>query len=382
MRTLVRARMAPGSWLVPAFAAALWWAVMTMAADAPMATRRSLMFLGGPLVLLAGMHARTFAFLHAPERLRWLPLPIVADRHWQSAVRVQVPAFAIAVLLGASSLLAVLGSEPTARGVPSNVGLAIEFLWLAVFAGLLEPVAASTAALLGRRFPEHELGHEIQRSLGGGWTTPEAVVHLYAPAGFLALATALAMPGQLSLERWLDGHPLGVGAWTAALLPLLVAIGLRAWAPRQYRRGIWESVPWLHEATRTLAGPPQPEPTPAWARKIANPWTRLLVIQFWRLTPLPYLRLGLLVGVAAVTLLRTDPPSAPLLAIAVASIGAWLVPAGAVVRESINRARMCGALPLPAAPRRGQLGGVVLAIYAAPVVVLLVLNLWKTQTSI
>ena len=105
----------------------------------------------------------------------------------------------------------------------------------------------------------------------GGWTTPEAVVHLYAPAFFLALATALAMPGQLSWERWLDGNPAGAGSWIAGLLPLAVAIGLRALAPRQYGRGLWESVPWLAEATRTLAGPPQPEPTPAWAGKNRRP---------------------------------------------------------------------------------------------------------------
>jgi hypothetical protein len=294
-------------------------------------------------------------------------MPIVADRHWQSAVRVRVPEFVLAVVLGVASLLLSLGFEPTARGIPSNVGLAAGFLWLAVFAGLLEPVAASTAALLGRRFPDGGLGHEVQRSLGGGWTTPEAVVHLYAPAFFLALATALAMPGQLGWERWLDGHPLGVGAWAAGLLPLLVAIGLRMLAPGHYRRGLWESVPWLSEATRTLAGPPLPEPTPAWARKISDPWIRMLVVQFWRLTPLPYLRLGLLLGVAAVTLIRTDPPTGPLLAVAMASMGAWLVPARSVAQESANRARMCGALPLPPRARGGQPGRVVIAIWMSPV---------------
>jgi hypothetical protein len=360
------------SWLVPAFAAALWSGVMAMVADAPIATQRSLVFLGGPLVLLAGLHARSFWFLHAPERERWLPLPIAADRHWESAVRMHMPAFGIAVLLGILALmLALLGVEPTPRGVPSNLGLVAEFVWLAVFAGLLEPVAASTAALLGRRFPEHGRGHELQRSLGGGWTTPEAVVHLYAPAFFLALATALAMPGQLSWERWLDGHPLGAGSWAAALLPLPVAIGLRMLvAPRHYRIGMWEAVAWLSEATRTLAGPPQPEPTPAWAEKISDPWIRLLVIQFWRITPLPYLRLALVLGVGAITLMRTAPPTGPLVAVAMACIGAWLVPTGAMLRESTNRARMCGALPLASGRRRGRPG--VLAAVALAVPVLLV----------
>lgn len=357
--------------LVPAFAAALWSGVMAMVADAPIATQRSLVFLGGPLILLAGLHARSFGFLHAPERERWLPLPIAAERHWQSAVRMHVPSFGIAVLLGILALVLPLGFEPTPRGLPSNLGLAAEFVWLAVFAGLLEPVAASTAALLGRRFPEHGRGHELQRSLGGGWTTPEAVVHLYAPAFFLALATALAMPGQLSWERWLDGHPLGAGSWAAALLPVPMAIGLRMLAPRHYRVGMWEAVAWLSEATRTLAGPPQPEPTPAWADKIADPWIRLVVIQFWRITPLPYLRLALVLGVGVVTLTRTAPPTGPLVAVALACIGAWLVPAGAIVRESTNRARMCGALPLSPGRRQGRPGGVAVVALAAPVMLVL-----------
>lgn len=371
MRPLPRSRVTDASWLVPAFAAALWFGVMATVADAPLATQRSLVFLGGPMVLLAGLHARSFWFLHAPERERWLPLPITADRHWQSAIRMHQPAFWIAVLLGVVALVLALGLEPTPRGLPSNLGLAVEFLWLAVFAALLEPVAASTAALLGRRFPEHGHGHELQRSLGGGWTTPEAVVHLYAPAFFLALATALAMPGQLSWERWLDGHPLGAGAWVAALLPLPVAIGLRMLAPRHYRVGMWEAVAWLSEATRTLAGPPQPEPTPAWATKISDPWIRLLVVQFWRITPLPYLRLALVLGVGGVTLMRADPPTGPLLAVAMASIGAWLVPAGAVARESTNRARLCGALPLSPSQRRGRPGIVAATALGMPVLLVL-----------
>jgi hypothetical protein len=348
--------MTLANWLVPAFAAALWSGVMAMVADAPIATQRSLVFLGGPLLLLSSLHARLYGFLHAPERMRWLPLPIAAQRHWQSAVQMQVPGFGITVLLGIAALM-VAGLD---------LGLAAEFAWLAVFALVLEPSAAATAAWLGRRFPEHGRANELQRSLGGGWTTPEAVVHLYAPALFLALATMLAMPGQLSLERWLDGHPLGAGAWAAALLPLLVALGLRAAAPRHYRLGMWEAVPWLSEATRTLAGPPQPEATPAWASKISDPWIKLLVIQFWRITPLPYLRLVLVVGVAAVTWLRTDPPTGPLVAVAMACVGAWLIPAGAVLRESTSRARMCGALPLPLGRRRGRPGVVAVVALAVP----------------
>jgi hypothetical protein len=370
MRPLPRSRLTQASWLVPAFAAALWFGVMTTVADAPIATQRSMVFLGGPLLLLSGMHARLFGFLHAPERLRWLPLPIVAERHWQAAIRMQLPGFGIAVLLGILALILALGSEPMPNGITLDLGLAAEFVWLAVVAALLEPSAAATAAFLGRRFPEHGRGHELQRSLGGGWTTPEAVVHLYAPAFFLALATALAMPGQLSLERWLDGHPPSAGSWAAALLPLLVAIGLRALAPRHYRVGMWEAVAWLSEATRTLAGPPQPEATPAWAGKISDPWIRMLVIQFWRITPLPYLRLALVLGVAVVAWVRADPPTGPLIAVAMACVGAWLIPAGAVLRESSNRARMSGALPLSPGRRQGRPGAVALITVAAPPVLM------------
>ncbi|PRP93848.1 hypothetical protein ENSA5_42520 [Enhygromyxa salina] len=371
MRRLPPDRPLSATWLIPAFAAAIWSGLMTLVADEPAATQRSLVFLGGPLVLLSGLHARLFAFLHAPARMRWLPLPIGAARHWQAAVRSHHPPFLVAATLGAAALMLAIPGRPSARGISSDTALVLEFCWFAALAGLLEPVASASAAIFGRRFPETSRAHELQRSLGGGWTTPEAVVHLYAPAFAVGLAVLLAMPGQLSLERWVDGHAVSSTQLGLGLTPALIAIALRLAAPALYRRGVWEAVPRLAEATRTLAGPPQPEPSPAWARAISDPWLRLVVIQFWRITALPYLRLGLVVGLAVHTATRADPPSGYSVAVAVAAIGAWVVPAGTLIRERAARARLAGALPLSRLKRRGYAGIAAGVALAAPPVALL-----------
>lgn len=370
MRPLPRERPPLASWLIPVVAALLWGGVMRLAADASPATQRSLVFLGGPLLMLAGLHARLFAFLHAPGRMRWLPLPITSARHWQAGARAHGPAVALALVLGLAALVVALPGDATARGIPSNLGLAIELGYFALLAGLLEPFASALAAVLGRRFPEDSRAHELQRSLGGGWTTPEAVVHLYAPAFVLALAVLLAMPGQLSFERWIDGHPLGAGHVAAGLAPVGIAVALRIWSPRLYRLGFWEAVPWLAEATRTLAGPPRPEATPAWARHLPDPWTRLVAVQFWRLTSLPVLRLSCVLAVTGHALLRADPPSGPSVAVAVAAAGVWIAPVTAVLRETRARARLAGALPLPAHARRGAPGLWASLLLTAPVMVL------------
>lgn len=355
MHRIPRTASLPASYLVPAFTAALWWAVMTMVADQGAATQRSLVFLGGPLVLLFGLHARLFAFLHAPDRIRWLPLPIAEARHWQAGIRAHLPSFTLAAVLAAAALY-----------LASDASLVVEFCWFALIAGLLEPVASALAAMFGRRFPEHSPARDIQRSLGGGWTTPEAVVHLYAPALALGLAVLLAMPGQLSWERWIDGHSLGPTQLAISVVPLLIAGALRLAAPALYRAGVWEAVPWLTEATRTLAGPPQPEPTPGWVRRVPDAWARLLIVQFLRMTPLPYLRLAILIGLAVHAALAAQAPGGPGIALSFAAVGLWIVPAGAVARTQSARARLAGALPLSAAKRRGQSGFAATAALALP----------------
>jgi hypothetical protein len=370
VRPLPRPRLPAASWLSPVIAAAAWWGVMAAVADQPPATQRSLVFLGGPLLLLAGLHARLFGFLHAPDRARWLPLPIVPDRHFTAATAAHRRGFWLSALLGVAALLLAGPAAPTASGIPARIGLAVGFAWLVVFAALLEPFVGGIAALYGRRYPEDSRVHELQRSLGGGWTTAEAVVHLYAPAFGVGLAVLLAMPGQLSWERTLDGGAPSVRLIGLALAPLIVALAARLAAPSLYRRGLWEAVPWLVEATRTLAGPPRPEATPAWARKVPDPWTRLLVIQFWRVTPLPALRLVILAGLGLFTGLRAEPPSGLVLALSLAAIGAWVIPAGTLAGDRLARSRLAGALPLGPSPRRGRAGPLALAALLTPALLL------------
>ena len=370
VRPLPRPRIPTASWLSPALAAAAWWGVMAAVADQPAATQRSIVFLGGPLLLLSGLHARLFGFLHAPERARLLPLPIVPERHWAAAMASHRPALGLSAMLGIAALLLAGPGAATVSGVSARVGLAAEFAWLVLFAVLVEPFVAGIAAEYGRRFPKASRAHELQTSLGGGWTTPEAVVHLYAPAFGVGLAVLLAMPGQLSWERYLDHGVLNIRQLGFGAAPLIIALAVRITAPTLYRRGLWEAVPWLVEATRTLAGPPQPEPTPAWARRIPDPWTRLWVIQFWRVTPLPGLRLTIVLGLALFTLARSAPPSGPALALALAAIGAWVVPAGTLLRDRGARARLAGALPLPRARRRGHAGPLAVAALLSPLLLL------------
>jgi hypothetical protein len=364
VQPLPRGERPSASLLVPVLVAAGWWAVLAMADT--LATARSLVFLGGPLLLLAGLHARLFAYLHAPERLTLLPLPIDPLRHHDEALRRHRPALAVTLVLGIVAIVAAVlsGGGSWWRGL----GLAGEFAWLGVVAWLLEPAIAGASAWLGRRFPAGSRGHELQRSLGGGWTTPEAVIHLYAPALGLALAAALAMPGQLGLERWLDAGALAGNHVLLALVPLVVALALRVASPRFYAAGVWEAVPWLAEATRTIAGPPRPEPSPAWLRMFDDPWLRLTLVQFLRLTPLPMLRLGGLLGFGAYLVVRDAPLGGPSVAALLALVGLWWVPGRIVRQQAAVRARMAAALPLPASRRGGEVGPGV-ALFAAPVVV-------------
>jgi hypothetical protein len=340
---------------------------MTAVADQPAATQRSLVFLGGPLLLLAGLHARLFGFLHAPDRARWLPLPIEPERHFAAAKASHRPALWLTSVLGLAALLLAGPDGTTVSGISARLGLAGGFAWLLVFAALLEPFVAGISADLGRRFPADSRTRELQRSLGGGWTTAEAVVHLYAPAFGVGLAVLLAMPGQLSWEHYLDHGALNIRQLGIGAAPLAIALALRLAAFPLYRRGMWEAVAWLTEATRTLAGPPQPEPTPAWARRIRDPWTRLLLIQFWRVTPLPGLRLALLLGMSVLLVVRTAPPSGPAIALWLAAVGAWVVPTGTLARDRLARARLAGALPLEPTRRRGRAGPLAIAALLAPI---------------
>ena len=342
---------------MPAVAAAGFAGVLTLASD-ELATLRSLTFLGGPLVLLAGLHARLFDFLHAPDRLRSLPLPLAPEAHWAAGRRRHLGPLLLSCVFGAAAVL-------LAR--PEHPSLALEFVWLAAISLAVEPAVAGCSALMGRRFDEDSLASEWQRALGGGWTTAEAVVHLYAPAFGVGLAALLAMPGQLAIERWADGVAVSTQMIAAPMVvPAAIALALRAAAPAMYRRGLWEAVPWLAEATRTLAGPPQPEAAPAWIRWIPDPWLRLVVLQFMRTTPLPYVRFALVTGLALWLAIRSAPPTGAAIASSLAATGLWVVPGLAVAQRRWARASLAGALPLSSRRRKGRAGLTATALLWTP----------------
>ena len=128
--------------------------------------------------------------------------------------------------------------------------------------------------------------------------------------------------------------------------------GSVAGGPRVYARGVYEAVPFVAEATRTLAGPPIPEATPGWIARMRDPVLRLLVLQFWRETPLPSFRLLAVVGAAAYVGL-TSEPAAPHAALLLAACLLWLVPGGTLARARAARIRFLATLPLPDNQRAG-----------------------------
>src|SRR5690606_35493405 len=116
----------------------------------------------------------------------------------------------------------------------------------------------------------------------------------------VGLAALLAMPGQLWLDELVDGSdaaPRGLLAVALGAWGLGAALG--GLAGRLYARGMFGAVPWVQEATRTLAGPPVPDEVPRWLLRGRDPLRRLVIRQFWRSTPVPGLRLWALLGGSA-----------------------------------------------------------------------------------
>ena len=321
-------------------AAALWGLLLTGAAAAPLPAQRSLLFTTSPLLFLPGLHRRLEGYLHAPERLRHLPHPLAPAAHWRSARAGHRRGVLLALFAGQLAL--TLAARASSLPAADHRALAGDLLWITLLVALVEPVIPALAALGGRRFPPSHPLAAAQHQLGGGWTTPEAVVHLYAPALGLALGLALAMPGQLALERY--GLAAPALPWLAA--PLALALLLRLAAPLAYAHGLWEAVPRLHEAIRTLAGPPRPEHAPAWLRHLP-PALRLDLIQLGRLSPLLGLRLALLLAWAVVLRLRAAPPP-PLL------------------RQRPARRRLLASLPISASLRAGRPALATWALLLAP----------------
>lgn len=351
----------PQAWIAPVLAAAAWSLVLANSAD--LATQRSLVFIGGPLVLLAGLHARLGEYLHARARQRLAVLPIDPVRHFAAARAAHRRGFVLAVASG--SMGVALGGVAAGGELARAAVLAGDFLWLCALAGLIEPAIAAAAAYAGRRFPEEHPLRRAQAQLGGGWTAPEAAVHLYAPALGLGLAVLLAMPGQLALAAAQTQGPRAVHAGLM-LVPVVVALGVRWSAPRVYALGFFAAVAWLAEAMRSLAGPPEPPPRPAWIERIGSPTTRLWATQWLRLTPGPLLRLGLLLGWGGWALLRAQAPSVPAVAVGLGLAALWLLPLQTLARQRRRNAAFLTSLPLPARTRAGHAGGLVVAMVAVP----------------
>lgn len=337
-------------WVVPAIVAALWAALLGWTEDRGDGLRRTLVAVGGPSVLLAGLHARLHGYLHAPQRQQTLVLPIPAGEHFRAA---GVPHRRASLRVwGVGTIAIALGVGP-GLATPEGLGLLLDWWMIAFVAMGLEPAIPALGAALGRRFPKGSAIASLQQSLGGGWTLPEAVVHLYAPAIGLGVAMALALPGQLLIDRAADALPIPRGLWIAAGLGAALAwAGPRWGAPWLYARGVFQAVPFLAEATKTLAGPAIPEPSPGWIAWFPSPVVRVWALQFVRLTPAPTLRLLLLV---AASLLTSRISSAPVAAGLIASaVLLWLMPARALVVRREARRRWLAALPVDDAARSGR----------------------------
>ncbi len=347
-------------WVVPAVVASLWALLLASASDAGLPTRRGLVFVGGPVLLLAGLHARTTGYLHAPSRAQLLVLPLTPAAHFAAARSRHLRALAETLALGSAAVLA--GLVPT-TGWAASAGLVLDWAALAVVAALLEPMIPAMSAALGRRFAPGSWVDEMQRRAGGGWTLPETAVHLYAPAAGVGLAAAAAMPLQLAFDLSADGRDVPGGLWVVGVAA--VALAAVAWvaAPAVYARGVFEAVPFVAEATRTLAGPPIPEPTPTLIATLRDPVLRLLVLSFWRETPAPTLRLLCVAGATA--LLLASPAVGPAhVAVWVAAALLWSVPAVALSRSGPVRARLLSTLPLPPEQRAGSHRGATAALWA------------------
>jgi len=361
----------PHAWIAPALAGAGW--SLALASSDDLATQRSLVFLGGPLVLLAGLHARLGDYLHGRGRERLAVLPVPATRHFAAGLATHRRGFVVAALCGSVGVM--LGAYAASGGWARAAVLAGDFIWLCVLAMMIEPAIPALAAHAGRRFPDEHPIRQAQAQLGGGWTSPEAAVHLYAPALGLGLAALLAMPGQLGLARLADGQTLRALHVALFVAPVVVAIAVRVAAPRVYAGGFFEAVAWLAEATRSLAGPPEPPPRPAWVARIVDPTTQMFVTQWLRLTSAPLLRLVALLGWGGYLLARSASPTAPAVATLLGLTALWLVPLQTLARQRRRNAAMLAALPVSAAARAGRSPGLTLAIAGLPAAVAVALGL-------
>jgi hypothetical protein len=351
---------AHASWALPIVAAGIAGALLGGAAPLGAESQRSVAFALGPAVMLVTLHARTASYLHDEGLAATLPLPIAPVRRFAAAQRRHLVGLAWQGAWGAIAF-AIAGADMATRLV-----LVLDWLALVVMCALVEPVGAAASAWMGRRVPPESVAGQLQRSLGGGWTLPEAVVHLWAPAIALSLAAASAMPLQLAIDRWADAQSVASTHLVACAVAIAIAVVLRLIAPVIYARGVFDAVPWLRQAMRTLAGPPTPQQAPRWIAAIRDPALRLALLQHQRLTPVPMLRLAMLVGTALVLTFKASVPDLAQTGILAGLVALWLVPATALQRHAAAKRRLFA--PLPIRDARGR----ALACLLAPVAVAVV----------
>ncbi|HWB78035.1 MAG TPA: hypothetical protein VG755_23885, partial [Nannocystaceae bacterium] len=225
--------------VLPIVAAAIVALASTAVASAPLPTQRGLVFVLGPLLLLVTLHARTAGYLHDDAVSLTLPLPIAPRDRFAAAHARHLRGLAWQAMWGLAAVafaVLIAGAGPA-----TALALVLDLGALVVAAALVEPVGAAIAARFGQRVPEDSFAAQVQRSLGGGWTLPEAVVHLYAPALALGTAAAIAMPWQLAIDRGVDGETVGENHLMVCAVVLVLALALRAIAPRLYRAGVHDA---------------------------------------------------------------------------------------------------------------------------------------------
>lgn len=344
-------------------AVALSAGTLEAAAGSEQSQRMAAAFLG-PLLLLAGMHARLEGFVHARARRALLSLPVPATRHWADAQRSRRLGLALGLLAG----MIALGITAATGELHRPWVTITEFAWLGLFAWILEPLVPAWSAFLGRRFDESSPQGRAQVALGGGWTAPEAVVHLYAPALGVLGATALAMPGQLSIERAFEGLPLQAPHLALGLAPLALALWLRREALERYGAGMFEAVAWLEQAERSLSGEQAARSRP-WIAKLArDPWARLRLIAVWRRVPGASVRALAAAVLPWAFVVAGRAPGGLAVALCAATTLAWV---GPLLRlhdpgEEAQWARFGAELPLVHAGR-GRLPARVFALLTTPI---------------
>lgn len=319
--------------------------------------------LWAPILLFSGLHWRQAPFLHAEYHGRAASLPIPALRHGRSAAYTHLlrwlPTLACAVVIDWAS-----GDRSTA---PTR-----ELLPLVAWCMVVEPWVVAIMAYAGRRFPEDSVLHRWQGQLGGGWTTREAAIHLYAPAMGLVSAATLAMPVALALESLslaaLVGQPWFVGY--VCIFLLSIAATMR-WAPRLFAAGYHEASVRIVEAKRSVSGPEPDLRAPAWLLRISSdPARRLLLVHIWRSASISGLRLFSLVAGSAWIATRSASP-----VFASALVCMWIAPTlyAWSCRHELTQA--WASLPLARPAREGRDFGTCLIACAPGLIPLIALLL-------